>query len=121
MFEFCDRNRDGKLCPVELQVIAAGRKDLINVGGNSYAAMLTIGPPTTWLHSARKGLPAREATPRPLWFTRMDRNQDGVVSDREFLGPREHFQAMDASGDCLVDPDEATSTNRARHEQSPQP
>jgi len=43
----------------------------------------------------------------PLWFQRMDRNGDGYVSLREFLGSKEEFQRIDSDGDGLISPEEA--------------
>jgi Ca2+-binding EF-hand superfamily protein len=43
----------------------------------------------------------------PIWFQRMDRNNDGDLTWNEFLGPREIFHELDADGDSLVDPQEA--------------
>jgi hypothetical protein len=43
----------------------------------------------------------------PLWFQRMDRNNDGDVSFREFLGTREEFNRIDTDGDGLISPEEA--------------
>jgi len=43
----------------------------------------------------------------PAWFRRMDRNADGDVSPREFLGPLEEFRRLDADHDGLIDPKEA--------------
>jgi hypothetical protein len=37
----------------------------------------------------------------------MDRNRDGDVSRREFLGPRESFDRLDRDKDGLIDSDEA--------------
>jgi hypothetical protein len=37
----------------------------------------------------------------------MDRNRDGDVAWREFLGPREAFARIDADGDGLIDAGEA--------------
>jgi hypothetical protein len=37
----------------------------------------------------------------------MDRNGDGDVSRREFLGTREDFNRIDTDGDGLIDADEA--------------
>jgi Ca2+-binding EF-hand superfamily protein len=45
----------------------------------------------------------------PHWFQRMDRNHDGDLSPREFLGPREAFLRLDADGDGLIDAREATA------------
>ncbi len=43
----------------------------------------------------------------PDWFQKMDRNHDGDVSRREFLGPRDQFDRLDRDNDGLIDPDEA--------------
>jgi hypothetical protein len=43
----------------------------------------------------------------PLWFRKMDRNGDGYVSLREFLGSKEDFRKIDTDGDGLISPEEA--------------
>jgi Ca2+-binding EF-hand superfamily protein len=43
----------------------------------------------------------------PIWFQRMDRNNDGDVTWSEFLGPREVFHKLDGDNDSLIDPQEA--------------
>lgn len=43
----------------------------------------------------------------PIWFQRMDRNNDGDLTWNEFLGPREVFHNLDGDADGLVDPQEA--------------
>jgi Ca2+-binding EF-hand superfamily protein len=50
-------------------------------------------------------------TSGPNWFRRMDRNRDGDVSAREFLGPRAQFQRLDRDKDGLIDATEASSTS----------
>jgi Ca2+-binding EF-hand superfamily protein len=49
--------------------------------------------------------PPAEGTPR--WFTAMDANGDGAISQREFIGSLEAFARLDTSGDALVDAVEA--------------
>jgi Ca2+-binding EF-hand superfamily protein len=46
----------------------------------------------------------------PDWFQKMDRNHDGDISRREFLGPRDQFDRLDRDQDGLIDPDEARSS-----------
>jgi hypothetical protein len=43
----------------------------------------------------------------PIWFQRMDRNNDGDLAWDEFLGHREDFYRLDADRDNLIDPLEA--------------
>lgn len=43
----------------------------------------------------------------PSWFRQMDRNHDGDVSRREFLGPRQQFDRLDRDKDGLIDSEEA--------------
>ena len=38
---------------------------------------------------------ASQAAAGPDWFQKMDRNHDGDVSRREFLGPRDQFERLD--------------------------
>jgi Ca2+-binding EF-hand superfamily protein len=48
-------------------------------------------------------------TQGPMWFQRMDRNDDGDVSRREFLGTPEQFSELDADGDELISALEAAA------------
>ncbi len=43
----------------------------------------------------------------PDWFTRMDRNGDGDVTLREFLGSEEQFNEIDSNGDGFIELKEA--------------
>ncbi|HUY91463.1 MAG TPA: hypothetical protein VMV10_22175 [Pirellulales bacterium] len=49
----------------------------------------------------------REAAAGPAWFRKLDRNRDGDLSRREFVGPVEVFERLDADGDGLVSAAEA--------------
>src|SRR5262249_3839556 len=49
----------------------------------------------------------RIPTQNPAWFQKLDRNQDGDLSPREFLGPRAEFRRLDADGDGLISASEA--------------
>ena len=57
--------------------------------------------------------PSPRALEGPAWFAAMDRNTDGDVSQREFMGPIALFSAMDADEDGLISPDEAKSAEEA--------
>ncbi|MEK6257429.1 MAG: EF-hand domain-containing protein [Planctomycetota bacterium] len=52
----------------------------------------------------------------PIWFQRWDRNNDGDITWREFLGPRDAFEQLDADRDELIDPKEAEATVTAKSE-----
>jgi len=55
----------------------------------------------------RMGTPAPRPTRGPGWFRKMDRNADGDVSPREWLGTEEDFRKIDTDGDGLISPEEA--------------
>jgi len=51
--------------------------------------------------------PLAEKKQGPAWFRNMDRNGDGDVSLREFIGPIELFRKLDRDGDGLISKEEA--------------
>jgi Ca2+-binding EF-hand superfamily protein len=58
------------------------------------------------------GTVRRPSTAGPVWFRKMDRNGDGDVSPREFLGTREDFKRIDTDGDGLISAEEATAADK---------
>jgi Ca2+-binding EF-hand superfamily protein len=66
--------------------------------GNVFFAMRPVRPAPNPREQAAKG---------PLWFRKMDRNGDGVVSLREWLGSMEDFKRFDLNGDGVIDLEEA--------------
>lgn len=52
-------------------------------------------------------LPGADNLSGPLWFRRMDRNQDGDVSAREFPGTADQFKQLDTDADGLISSTEA--------------
>ncbi len=48
----------------------------------------------------------------PLWFGKMDRNNDGDLSPYEFIGPRATFDRLDTDGDGLIDRQEAEAADK---------
>lgn len=54
------------------------------------------------------------STQGPVWFRKMDRNADGDVSKKEFLGPPELFAKLDKDDDGLVSLSEAQEVEKGR-------
>lgn len=118
LFELLDQNGDGQLSPREL--VQAGERlkpfadSTAKIGPGDLPRRLdisaTAGSIPAVLSSSRAAEQARVKSTKqnlPAWFTNMDRNGDGEVSLREFLGPIEHFRKLDKNGDGLISPDEA--------------
>jgi Ca2+-binding EF-hand superfamily protein len=96
-----DRDDDGRIALAEVPQqyrlsTAWGRGDLFGVG--SAAVAVASGAVTPAAPRTQTG---------PVWFQRMDRNGDGDLSRREFLGTPEDFQKLDKNADALISPDEA--------------
>ena len=98
-----DLNQDGLLAESEL-----GTSYVLQIGLGQPEA-LRGGPASTnmMMQSADAVLPGTTGLSGPEWFRRMDRNQDGDVSIREFLGKRETFEQIDLDKDGLLSADEA--------------
>ena len=54
----------------------------------------------------------RPANKGPLWFRKMDRNNDGDVSRTEFLGRPEDFEKLDLNHDGLISVEEAEAADK---------
>jgi hypothetical protein len=115
-FELLDANGDGRLGIRELrqawQRLADANARAAGVlalpDRRSPAVQLTfvrgVGRPRGIpLHHREMNCPLRG----PAWFRAMDRNGDGVISPREWLGRPEDFKKIDRDGDGLISPEEA--------------
>jgi hypothetical protein len=120
LFEVLDTNRDGrlsirelraakeKLAPFSLKGDGILREDDIPVQiqmAVTYGSQPYYAPPQRFI----PGNPQRPAasTQGPTWFRKMDRNGDGDVSRREFLGTPEEFKRLDLDGDGFISLEEA--------------
>jgi Ca2+-binding EF-hand superfamily protein len=122
LFDLVDANRDGSLGRRELRsawarLAESGRKGEDAVSRDAmprrYQVTVSRGQPDLERNPRQAAVAMRPVnTPRPtatgpVWFRKMDRNGDGDVSPREFLGDPADFKRLDADGDGLLDPVEA--------------
>jgi Ca2+-binding EF-hand superfamily protein len=125
LFEFLDADHDGRLSQRELRSAWArlvewdtGREGFITRGKvpMQFQLILSYGQPRPQgnVQDTSGGVPdparvARATAPPrgPEWFRKMDRNGDGDVSRREFLGSAELFRKIDTDGDGLISVEEA--------------
>jgi Ca2+-binding EF-hand superfamily protein len=99
-----DANGDGALATGEILselMLSFGQPEIL-----SYGARNTPQQPT----AQQRNAPRPQSG--PLWFRRMDRNQDEDLTWGEFLGPREEFERIDRNGDGFLTLDEAEQAGR---------
>ena len=122
IFELLDKDNDHRISRRELAMAFEGLKgnDLNGDGvitavelTGRFKAVIQLGRPVLFRNlAARSGgnvtTPiANRPSAGPDWFRRMDRNRDGDVSQREFLGPLAAFKKLDTDGDGLISAAEA--------------
>jgi Ca2+-binding EF-hand superfamily protein len=129
LFDLFDTNRDGRLSVRELRN-AVQLVDSLDTDGDdqvsrneiprNYLLRLHEGAlgnrqPVRFAGNLRFGGQVRipEPTAGPLWFRKMDRNRDGDVSRREFLGTDADFARIDTDRDGLISAEEADRADKA--------
>lgn len=120
-FHFLDRDGDGRLSYRELSCAAdLAPPDAAEVSSLPLQIHLSFGGPSVkfWggvpipVVAARARRGVADASLDPPWFRAMDRNGDGAISPREFVGPPEVFRKLDLNGDGVITPEEAASGER---------
>ena len=91
-----DRNRDGRFGPTEL----TGQIEIT----------FKLGPPLRRRIARQQPGPMRG----PKWFIRMDKNGDGDVTLKEFLGDKKEFKKLDTNGDGFIEPKEAEAASKRK-------
>lgn len=130
LFEAVDSNRDGRLSPRELRAANKlleldrdGDRQLkfdelvhklrVKIGrgsGSGFSFDAEDGGNQVFFNQSGARPPSKVVAAAP-WFHRMDKNRDGDVSRREFLGPIELFKTIDADKDGLIDSKEAVAAS----------
>jgi len=82
------------------------------MGGNVYSVAFS---PDGQLLATGNSAPPKPAR-GPEWFRKMDRNGDGDVSRREFLGTDAQFKEIDTDGDGLISVEEAEAYDKKMRE-----
>jgi Ca2+-binding EF-hand superfamily protein len=124
IFDLIDINKNGKLTIRELRGMVEALKTLdTNKDGfispdelpRKYQLQVRHGPNlmgfegVAFFDESMSNSPIKNGNtaPGPLWFRKMDKNSDGDVSRREFLGTDTDFRRIDADNDALISAEEA--------------
>ena len=133
LFQLLDENIDNRLSRREFRTGFAKVADLDankdgRIGDNELSSefqlSFALGRPITFtsqasqneMNSADGRVPNISDLEGPRWFVRMDRNRDGDVSSREFLGTAEMFKKVDSDSDGLIGLAEAKAVGASEEE-----
>lgn len=104
--------RAGRTLPDELARDGEVTRDAVPASYRLVAGRGPVGDsfgPVPFGAAAKPKPPAVAAARGPAWFRAMDKNGDGFVSAREFVGPPALFAKLDANGDGRISADEAAA------------
>jgi Ca2+-binding EF-hand superfamily protein len=94
-----DADQDGRLSQAEIPSTMSVSFALGNAGYGGYTVFRPGAQPAGNAPAAAQGVPE--------WFARMDRNGDGDVTLKEFLGEETDFKKLDANSDGFIEAKEA--------------
>jgi Ca2+-binding EF-hand superfamily protein len=125
LFRFIDEDGDGRLGQRELKQAWERLAPWVAGRGAIERGQLPRHFRLTFTYGVNPGPPRQsppsEASSRlpvvergPLWFRKMDRNRDGDVSRKEWLGTEEQFRQIDTDGDGLISLEEAERYDRLK-------
>ena len=116
LFDRIDRDIDRRLSPREVMAMSSGTgsaEDGREIRVTASTDAISFFGEDDGPSMAQRQLPVvRDPTAGPEWFRRMDRNRDGDLTWREFLGPKSAFEKLDADADGFVTPREADAAAR---------
>jgi len=122
LFEILDLNRDGRLSRRELNAADQTWKTWDDNNDGEVAEAEVPSFMSLTVSRARPSFPGiaqpfransavrfypQGTTGGPVWFRKMDRNRDGDISPREFLGKTDEFHRLDKDANGLIDGKEA--------------
>jgi Ca2+-binding EF-hand superfamily protein len=122
LFNVIDKNGDSQLSMREMRTAWERVKPLCKDGKGleqkdlPRALRITVGQGNTYyrggnfavtVYGRAMGAQSKTTGSVPAWFIKMDRNNDGDISPKEWLGTEEEFRAIDTDGDGLISADEA--------------